>query len=147
MSSLMIASTSVVPAQKRGKLSGLFMTTESFGRFVAPAGFATIYAWSILPEAPFWADHHLVFTIFAFIYALVSILAWRTLTFETLKLQPPPQPVFACYRSISRFVKGVRARVKTRCRFGRGGRRDPDGRLLLFEDAEAGSDNMSEWQP
>ena len=48
---LMVASTSMVPAGMRGKLSGLFSMTENLGRFLGPPVYATAFALSISPSA------------------------------------------------------------------------------------------------
>ncbi|CAN0484099.1 unnamed protein product, partial [Scytosiphon promiscuus] len=58
---LTIASTTVVPPDLRGKLSGLYNTIESFGRFLGSAGFASIFAWSISTSSPEWVNHTFVF--------------------------------------------------------------------------------------
>lgn len=108
MASLTIASTSIVPAERRGQLGGLFMTAESFGRCLGPTGFATIYAWSISSDAPARVNHRLVFTLVALIYLLLLALAWRTLTLETLQLAPPP-PV--SWR-VGRLVRGIGAKME-----------------------------------
>ena len=47
----MVASTSMVPAGMRGKLSGLFSMTENLGRFLGPPVYATAFALSISPSA------------------------------------------------------------------------------------------------
>lgn len=48
---LAVASTSVVPSSVRGKLSGLYGTAESFGRFTGAVGFAILFAWSVSPHS------------------------------------------------------------------------------------------------
>ncbi|CAN0157818.1 unnamed protein product [Ectocarpus sp. 8 AP-2014] len=44
---LAVASTSIVPSRLRGKLSGLYGTAESFGRFASAIGSAVLFAGSI----------------------------------------------------------------------------------------------------
>ncbi|CAM9510449.1 unnamed protein product, partial [Pylaiella littoralis] len=78
MLALTVASTSIVPSRQRGAFGGLFMTAESLGRFMGPAGFSNMYAWSISPPARGWVDRRFVFFLAAAIMALVSALAWRT---------------------------------------------------------------------
>ncbi|CAM9645936.1 unnamed protein product [Ectocarpus fasciculatus] len=85
---LYIGSTTLVPSNMRGKLSGLFSTAESLGRFIGPAGYAIVYAWCVSPStlAAFggWVDYRFVFYASAAALASVSVLAWRTLTTENL---------------------------------------------------------------
>lgn len=90
MLALTVASTSIVPQHQRGKLSGLFMTSESLGRFMGPASFSNLFAWSISPSAPGWVDHRFVFFLPAAIMAAVAALGWHTFTEETLARPPPP---------------------------------------------------------
>lgn len=101
--SLNIAAATVVEAERRGKLGGLVMAAESLGRFVGPASFATIFAWSITvsPEAASGGndgllskvvDYHFVFFFPAIMYGLVSVLSRRSITSETLKISPPSPP-------------------------------------------------------
>lgn len=93
MLALTVASTTIVPQHQRGKLSGLFMTSESLGRFTGPASFSNVYAWSISPSAPGWVDHRFVFFLPAAIMAAVVALGWHTFTAETLAKSPPPPPL------------------------------------------------------
>lgn len=92
MLALTVASTSIVPQHLRGKLSGLFMTCESLGRFVGPASFSNVFAWSISPSAPGWVDFRFVFFLPAAIMAVVVALGWRTFTTEALTRPPGPRP-------------------------------------------------------
>lgn len=64
----------------RGKLSGLYNTAESLGRFSAAVVFPVTYAWSISPSGFGWVDHRLVFYVFGLALALGTVVAWRTLT-------------------------------------------------------------------
>lgn len=72
----------------RGKLGGLFNTAESLGRFIGPAGYAVVYAWSVSPSTldafGGWVDYRFVFYASAAALALVAVLAWKTLTTENL---------------------------------------------------------------
>lgn len=79
---LTVASTSIVPSGMRGKLSGLYGTAESFGRFTSAVGFAVLFAWSISPHGSVfgWVGHRFVFHVFALALGVVTMLAWRTLT-------------------------------------------------------------------
>eukprot|EP00752_Nemacystus_decipiens_P005353 g4854.t1 len=95
MLALTVASTTIVPQHQRGKLSGLFMTSESLGRFTGPASFSNVYAWSISPSAPGWVDHRFVFFLPAAIMAAVLALGWHTFTAETLSKSPRPPPLAA----------------------------------------------------
>ncbi|CAM9674916.1 unnamed protein product [Ectocarpus sp. 6 AP-2014] len=85
---LSIGSTTLVPSNMRGKLGGLFNTAESLGRFIGPAGYAIVYAWSVSPSTldafGGWVDYRFVFYASAAALALVAALAWRTLTTENL---------------------------------------------------------------
>lgn len=92
MLALTVASTTIVPRHQRGKLSGLFMTSESLGRFLGPASFSNVFAWSISPAAPGWVDHRFVFFLPAAIMATVAALGWHTFTADTLSSPPPPLP-------------------------------------------------------
>ena len=73
----------MVRADMRGKLSGMFNMASSFGRAIGPAGFAVIFAWSISPSAYDWVGHEFLFFMAALAMALVSAMAWRTITEET----------------------------------------------------------------
>ena len=75
---LTVASTSVVPQQQRGKLSGMFNTAESLGRFMGPASFSIMFAWSISPSARGWVDFHLVFILPAVVMAAILALSWNS---------------------------------------------------------------------
>lgn len=75
---LTVASTTVVPHQQRGKFSGLFITVESLGRFVGPASFSTMFAWSISPSARGWIDFHFVFILPAVVMAGTLALTWNS---------------------------------------------------------------------
>ncbi|CAM9495813.1 unnamed protein product, partial [Laminaria digitata] len=88
--SLSVASTSMVRSDMRGKMAGLSNMSESFGRFLGPAGSATIFAWSISPFSYDWRDHRFVFLLAAISMALVAVLAWGTITHEhTMTLAEP----------------------------------------------------------
>ena len=82
----MVASTNIVPTHHRGKLSGMFNTAESLGRFIGPVAYSTIYALSISRSALeyWWMDHHFVFYVSAALLALLAGPAWRTLTSDIL---------------------------------------------------------------
>ena len=79
---LSVASTNMVRSDMRGKMAGLYNMTESLGRFLGPAGFATTFAWSIAPSSYDWVDYHFVFLLAAVSMALVAALAWGTITHE-----------------------------------------------------------------
>ena len=81
---LAVASTSIVPPNARGALSGLYNTVESLGRFIGPAGFATTYAWSVSSSSYHWVGYQFVFYTSAALSGGVAMLAWRTFTHETL---------------------------------------------------------------
>lgn len=74
----------MVRSDMRGKMAGLYNMTESLGRFLGPAGFATMFAWSIAPNSYDWVDYHFVFLLAAFSMAFVSVLAWGTITHENM---------------------------------------------------------------
>lgn len=74
----------MVQADMRGKLGGLYNMSESLGRFLGPVGFATLFAWSISPSAGRWVNHQFVFFVAAACMALVTILAWGTVTPENM---------------------------------------------------------------
>lgn len=88
MLALQIGSTTLVPSDMRGKLSGLYNTVESLGRFLGPVGYAVVYAWSVSPSTAEaykgWVGHGFVFYVSAAALSLVAMLAWRTLTVENL---------------------------------------------------------------
>eukprot|EP00752_Nemacystus_decipiens_P006569 g5915.t1 len=88
---LTIGSSTLGSSRTRGKLCGLVITAESFGRFVSPAVFATIYAWSISPSGSTSAhrlvDHNFAFYVLAAILAMCALLAWPTLTAEKMAKQ------------------------------------------------------------
>lgn len=79
---LAVASTSIVPSSMRGKLSGLYNTAESIGRFSSAAGFPVLFAWSISPLSSgyHWVDHCFVFYVFALALTSVTMLARWTIT-------------------------------------------------------------------
>lgn len=89
---LTIASTNAVPPHHRGKLSGLYNTAESLGRFTGPVGYATAFAHTISPSAEHWrlVDYHSVFYASAAVMAVVSVLCWRNLTSETMTKPSEP---------------------------------------------------------
>lgn len=85
----------------RGKLSGLYLTSQSLGRTVGPACWAVIFAWSISTRGgsilPL-VDYHLVFNFSAFIMLLVVVLSWDALTEEVMtvvaeEVEGSPGPV------------------------------------------------------
>ena len=90
MLALTIASTTIVPQHQRGKLSGLFMTSESLGRVFGPVTFSSVYAWSISLSAPGWIDYRLVFVAAAVCMVVLLALGWRTFSVETMS--PPSLP-------------------------------------------------------
>ena len=105
--SLTIASTTMVHSEMLGKLAGLYNMSESLGRFMGPAGFATVFAWSISTSSPHWVDCRFVFWAAAAAMALVAFVAWGTLTQEKVMPQPstssPPPPHSinqACVRGV-----------------------------------------------
>lgn len=61
MLALTVTSTCIVPPHQGGKLGGLFITAESFGRVIGPVIFSTTFAWSISPPAQDWVEYHFVF--------------------------------------------------------------------------------------
>ncbi|CAM9925053.1 unnamed protein product, partial [Hapterophycus canaliculatus] len=79
---LAVASTSIVPSSMRGKLSGLYNTAESLGRFISAVGFAALFAWSISPQASAHGlvNHGFVFYVFALALSALTMLARRTIT-------------------------------------------------------------------
>ncbi|CAN0354461.1 unnamed protein product [Ascophyllum nodosum] len=79
---LAIASTNIVPPHHRGKLSGVYNTAESLGRLIGPVAYSTTYALSISRSALEIAfmDYHFVFYASAALMALLTGLAWRTMT-------------------------------------------------------------------
>ena len=83
---LNVASTNIVQSHHRGKLSGLYNTAESLGRFIGPVAYSTTYALSISRSTSnySWMDHHFVFYVSAVTMALMAWLGWRTLTSEIL---------------------------------------------------------------
>ncbi|CAN0434045.1 unnamed protein product [Ascophyllum nodosum] len=85
---LSIASTNIVPSHHRGKLSGLYNTAESLGRFIGPVAYSTIYALSISRSALeiVCMDYHFVFYASAALMALLTGLAWRTMTSDILAM-------------------------------------------------------------
>ncbi|CAN0066183.1 unnamed protein product [Scytosiphon promiscuus] len=87
---LAVASTSIVPSSMRGKLSGLYNTAESFGRFTSAVGFAVMFAWSISPRASAYGlvDHGFVFYVFALALSAVTVLARWTITPDIFRKQP-----------------------------------------------------------
>ncbi|CAN0447881.1 unnamed protein product, partial [Ascophyllum nodosum] len=86
MIALNVASTSIVNADHRGKLAGLYNTSESLGRFVGPVMYSTTYALSISPwtQNHPWMDYHFVFYVTAVMMALLAVVGWKTLTPEVL---------------------------------------------------------------
>lgn len=79
---LAVASTSIVPSRFRGKLSGLYGTAESFGRFTSAVGFPVLFAWSISSDNLGWVDHRFVFYSSALALGVATVVAWRTLPAE-----------------------------------------------------------------
>lgn len=62
------------------------MTAESLGRFLGPASFSTIFAWSISPSPRGYVDYHLVFFIPPVIFAATAAIGWKTLTLKNIML-------------------------------------------------------------
>ncbi|CAN0435171.1 unnamed protein product, partial [Ectocarpus sp. 12 AP-2014] len=85
---LAVASTSIVPSRLRGKLSGLYGTAESFGRFASAVGSAVLFAWSISSDNLGWVDHRFVFYSSALALGVATVVAWRTLPAEILGDKP-----------------------------------------------------------
>ncbi|CAM9109513.1 unnamed protein product [Ectocarpus sp. 8 AP-2014] len=79
---LAVASTSIVPSRLRGKLSGLYGTAESLGRFTSAVGFAALFAWSISSDNLGWVDHRFVFYSSALALGVATVVAWCTLPAE-----------------------------------------------------------------
>lgn len=89
MVGMMLASTSPVPPHLRGKLSGLFLMSQSLGRTIAPVAWATMYAWSVSTSPTGGAtialvDHRFVFNVSALLMTVIGVLSRRTLTAETM---------------------------------------------------------------
>lgn len=72
-------------------MGGLYNTAESLGRFLGPAGFATMYAWSISStgsaSALDWVNYRFVFCVMSGLMVGCAALAWRALTEESLMKQ------------------------------------------------------------
>ncbi|CAM9109587.1 unnamed protein product [Ectocarpus sp. 8 AP-2014] len=79
---LTVASTSIVPSRLRGKLSGLYSSAGSLGRFTSAVGFAVLFAWSISSDNLGLIDHRFVFYSCALALGVATIVAWRTLPAE-----------------------------------------------------------------
>ncbi|CAM9211125.1 unnamed protein product, partial [Sphacelaria rigidula] len=84
-----LASTSPVPPHVRGKLSGLFIMSQSLGRATGPMAWATMYAWSVSSSSAGVAvmplvGYRLVFNISALLMGVVALLSHQTLTFNTM---------------------------------------------------------------
>ena len=77
----------MVRADMRGKMSGLYNMSGSFGRAIGPVGFATIFAWSISPSAYDWVGHQFLFFLAALAMVLVTVMAWGSITEENM-MQP-----------------------------------------------------------
>ena len=52
----------MVHQDMRGKMSGVFYMSESLGRFLGPAGAATMFAWTISPSSCEWVAYHFLFS-------------------------------------------------------------------------------------
>lgn len=83
MIALTVLSTAAVPPNQRGKFGGLFITAESIGRFMGPAGFSNMYAWSISPSAKS-LGYRFVFVLAAIFMGVVGLMGWRILSAENL---------------------------------------------------------------
>lgn len=81
---LVVASTSMVPDKMRARLGGLFNMAESVGRFLGPAGYATIFAWSVSPSAYDWVGHRFVFYMSAIAIVVVTAVGWKSLALDRL---------------------------------------------------------------
>ena len=81
---LVVASTSMVQANMRGKLGGLYYTMESVGRFIDPMGFTSVFAWSISPSAFDWVDRHFAYLMAVIAMVVIAILAWGIITDENV---------------------------------------------------------------
>ncbi|CAM9104883.1 unnamed protein product [Ectocarpus sp. 6 AP-2014] len=90
---LAVASTSIVPSRLRGKLSGLYGTAESFGRFTSAVGSGVLFAWSISSDNLGWVDHRFVFYSSALALGVATVVAWRTLPAEILGDKPAAENV------------------------------------------------------
>lgn len=95
---LNVASTSLVPLHQRGTFGGVFITVESLGRFIGPASFSVMFAWSISPSTPIttkgWVDFHFVFFLPAVVLAVILAISWRSFDYLTKKSvqQPMGEP-------------------------------------------------------
>lgn len=87
MVGMVLASTNPAPPRLRGKLSGLFLMSQSLGRTIGPVTWGLMYAWSISPSGggrlPF-IDHRFIFTLSAILTAFVAALGCRVLTEESM---------------------------------------------------------------
>lgn len=90
----------MVQADMRGKLGGLYYTTESRGRFIGPIGFANMFAWSISPSSFDWVDFRFVFIMSAIAMVVITILAWGTVTDENVLI--PVKRGFAAESAVIR---------------------------------------------
>lgn len=83
---MVLAGTSPVPPRARGKLGGLFATSQSLGKSIGPAVLSPVFAWSISPFArdiPL-VDYRFVFTLSALVLGIVGLIGIRTLTPEMM---------------------------------------------------------------
>ncbi|CAB1097986.1 unnamed protein product [Ectocarpus sp. CCAP 1310/34] len=90
---LAVASTDIVSSRLRGKLSGLYGTAESFGRFASAVGSAVLFAWSISSDNLGWVDHRFVFYSSALALGVATVVAWRTLPAEISGDKPAAENV------------------------------------------------------
>lgn len=95
---MILASTSPVPPHVRGQLSGLYLMSQSLGRTIGPAAWATMYAWSVSTAPTGGAliplvDYRFVFNISALLMGVVGVMVRRTLTTETMTIVVDGPPV------------------------------------------------------
>lgn len=84
---MVLASTNPVPPRLRGKLSGLFLMSQSLGRTIGPMAWAVMYTWSISPSGggsiPL-IDHRFIFTISAILSAVAVAMSWSSFTEQSM---------------------------------------------------------------
>lgn len=99
----MLASMKLVPAHQRGKLSGLFLMSQSLGRTIGPAAWSNMYAWSISAShmdnsnggnnddtnIMQFVGHRFVFIVSSIIFGVTFVLSMRTLTLESMTKAEP----------------------------------------------------------
>lgn len=85
---VVMASTSSVPPELRGKIAGFMSAGVGLGGFLGPFALSIAFAWSISTSSPAsetpLVNQHFAFNVGAILRALLLMLLWKDLTEKNL---------------------------------------------------------------